>query len=320
MEGIRREAVVGMATSPDGLRVFSSRGNELLIYLAEEGITERFRLPLTGVVRVLGALETCVIVELLSQQRAKPSFETVALALDDKRSLAQLGISGGEVRWEGTQRLWGRLPRLHVARLAEEGGAAREVLVVLGAEAGQVEVIEVPKVTDLDDDEWPLALVLAPDGRTAVLGRNRVGRSLVSFDLLAREVQARVSLPGPVTGDPPWAQPCFRPGTWELWLACGDAIVLVDVSSRRLLGTRALGMAYGDTIGDFAFDSGFKRGVLTLLESQTVVGFDAQTLEVIDQVRMSERLDGVHVWDDGRFVGQVWDSHRFLEGRLAWTP
>jgi hypothetical protein len=168
----------------------------------------------------------------------------------------------------------------------------------------------IPDHLALRDSEWPLHVAeIRGDG--IVLDRGRVGMALVFYDPDSESVTAAVPVPGTIA---PNARPKLRPGTSEVWLACGNILVRIDGEGRSVTGTLEAGH-WGDDISDFAFDPRVQTCAVALRRSGRVVNVDADTFTVRGSTDTAESISEIVLLEDGRFVGRT-DDARFVVSPL----
>lgn len=256
-----------------------------------------------------GHIGNLVIAQLYSESPREPWFDLVILDLAPGAPLAaRLTIEGYDVQWRGPAALWRELPRFFARnrRLSPDG----ETLVRLLDEPGQIQMDLIPDDLALRDYEWPLHVAEIP-GDAMVLGRGRVGMALVFYDPDLQNVTAAVPLPGTIA---PNARPKLRPGTSEVWLACGNTLVRIDGRERSVSGTLDASH-WGDNIADFAFDRRARRCAVALGGSGRVVDVDAERFAIRGSTDTAESLNEIVLLEDGRFVGRT-DDARFVVSSL----
>jgi hypothetical protein len=268
------------------------------------------------VLRVLGLARGLIVAELFQEELgADPWLELVVLdPHSPARPLARLEVSGTDPTWEGDADLWARLPRLHY-RLVGSHPPGQEILTFLEEEPGRVRIIDVASIGGRGDVERPLRATLAPDGRTAIFGREYVGRELVLYDLQEDRVTGVIELSRSLSAVPLR----FRPSTWELWFACRNRVVRADIASGRLVGELEVGH-WEDDVADMAFDRTFSTCAVALHRSGSVITVDTDAFTVTHRAWTGESLHQIVQLEDGRFVAKAFGADRFIVGDLLAEP
>jgi hypothetical protein len=281
--------------------------NTLLVLDPDQGTLRQQPLEGVWVVRIVGHVGDLVLAELYEEEVGRdPWFHLLALDLERlEEPIARLAIYRADPQWHGPDAVWKRLPRFFAGSHSTALGG--EALVRLLDEPGRVSITEVPDLTALQDSEWPLH-VLESEGIVA-MGRGNVGINLVLYDVNRSAVVAIVELPRSLAS---FVRPRGRRGTSELWVACYDTIVRIDMKLGIVIDKLNVGGWRDDRIADFAFDSRFERCAVVLGTSGVVLAVDAPTLRVTHRAETAESLREIVLLDDGRFIARTADEPRFI--------